>query len=123
MADLRAHQARRFTAPTQKYHNKITVVEGITFDSKKEANFYLLLKMRERMKEINDLDLQPVFPIYVDTPDRGRIDIGVFKADFRYWEDQTLRVVDVKSSVTKTEAYMLRKKLVEAIYNITITEV
>lgn len=127
MQDVRAVQARRDIAPAQKYHNRITVVDGISFDSKKEANYYLLLKMRERQNEIHGLQLQPVFPIYVEAGDRGRISIGVFKADFSYWEDvdriEHLRVIDVKSSATKTEAYRLRKKLVEAIYNITIIEV
>jgi hypothetical protein len=127
MADVRAHQAKHEPAAVTKYKNKLVVIEGIAFDSKKEGDHYLLLKMRERLGEIEHLDLQPVFPIYVETPDRGRIAIGVFKADFRYWENYCgtaiLRVVDVKSPVTKTEAYQLRKKLVEAIYNITITEV
>jgi Protein of unknown function (DUF1064) len=103
------------------------LVDNIWFDSKKEGEHYLTLKMRERMKEIRDLELQPVFQIYIDTADRGRIDIGDFKADFRYWErycgTDVLRVVDVKSKPTKTEAYQLRKKLVEAIYNVTIIEV
>lgn len=127
LADVRAHQAKHEPAVLTKYKNKLVVIDGITFDSKKEGDQYLLLKMRERLHEIDRLELQPVFPIYIDTPDRGRIGIGVFKADFRYWEHycgkDTLRVVDVKSTATKTEAYQLRKKLVEAIYNITITEV
>lgn len=111
----------------QKFGNKKVTVDGILFDSKKESAHYLLLKMRERLKEIEHLDLQPEFAIYIDTPDRGRIDCGTFTADFRYWESYCgsakLRVDDVKSTATKTEAYQLRKKLVEAIYNITITEV
>lgn len=134
LKDVQAHQERhgaaastRPAAAPSKLRNQKTMVDGIWFDSKKEAGHYQLLKMRERLKEIDRLDLQPVFPIYVDTADRGRIHCGDFRADFRYWEQfggkDTLRVVDVKSPVSKTEAYQLRKKLVEAIYNITIIEV
>jgi hypothetical protein len=131
MADIRAHRERHPGAgvvPTRvnKLRNQHSIVDGIDFDSKKEGAHYLLLKMRERIGEIDKLELQPVFPIYIDTPDRGRIYCGEFTADFRYWEHycgkDTLRVVDVKSPASKTEAYQLRKKLVEAIYNIIILE-
>ena len=133
LADVRAHAARHGTAALttppkdrEKFGNQKVQVDGIWFDSKKESAHYLLLKMRERLKEIDGLELQPVFPIYIDTPDRGRIVCGNFTADFRYWEHycgkDTLRVIDVKSPASKTEAYQLRKKLVEAIYNIEIIE-
>lgn len=131
LADVNAHKARHAQGlppvERQKFGNKKVDIDGITFDSKKEGQHYLLLKMRERMHEIDRLELQPKFPIYIDNPERGRIFCGDFTADFRYWERycgvDTLRVVDVKSPASKTEAYELRKKLVEAIYNITITEV
>jgi Protein of unknown function (DUF1064) len=133
MADVRAHKARHGESaigpePKQreKFGNQKVLIDGILFDSKKEGAHYLLLKMRERLKEIDGLELQPVFPIYIDTPDRGRIHCGDFTADFRYWEHycgkDVLRVIDVKSPASKTEAYQLRKKLVEAIYNIEIIE-
>jgi hypothetical protein len=133
MADVRAVRERHTTncaaalpARVNKLRNQQCVVEGIEFDSKKEGAHYLLLKMRERLQEITGLELQPVFPIYIDTPDRGRIYVGEYTADFRYWEHvgdkDALRVVDVKSPASKTEAYQLRKKLVEAIYNLTILE-
>jgi len=132
MADVLRVQSRRDTAKVPparaKFGNAKTEIDGITFDSKKEGDQYRLLKMRERLKEIDGLELQPVFPLYIDTPDRGRIPVGKFTADFRYWERVTagaavLRVVDVKSAPTKTEAYRLRKKLTEAIYGIEIMEV
>lgn len=136
LADVRAVQARHHefatavapAPPPTKFHNQQTIVDEIAFDSKKEADHYRLLKMRLRMGEITDLELQPVFEIYIDTLDRGRISIGKFTPDFRYWEirspdNHVLRVVDVKSQPTKTTAYQLRKRLVEAIYGITITEV
>ena len=127
MADVRAKQR---TTPAQKtehkYLNQIVVIDGITFDSKKEGSHYLLLKMRERMGEITNLRLQPVFPLYIDKPDGRRIHGKVFKPDFAYTEhcgDQDLeRVVDVKSPVSRTEAYQLRKWLFENLYDMKLIE-
>ena len=42
-----------------KYHNKKTIVQGITFDSKLEAKRFQELKLLERAREIEDLQLQP----------------------------------------------------------------
>lgn len=44
-----------------KYRNKITVVDGIKFRSKREARRYGELKLLERAGEIKDLELQPEF--------------------------------------------------------------
>jgi hypothetical protein len=108
MADVRAHQSKidaPVPEPRKKFGNKNVLIDGIVFDSKKEGEHYLLLKMRQRLNEIDGLEMQPVFQIYIDTPDRGRIDCGDFTPDFRYWEHycgkDVLRVVDVKSSATK----------------------
>jgi len=113
-------------APRAKFGNKKVPIDGFVFDSKKESERYLLLKMRARLGEIAELELQPVFEIFIQQAD-ARIRIGDFTADFRYWEHtpagDVLRVEDVKSEPTKTEAYRLRKKLVEAIYGITVIEV
>jgi hypothetical protein len=51
--------------------------------------------------------------------------IGFYKADFRYEEVATSAVVveDVKSPVTKTAVYRLKKKLVKALYGVEIIEV
>lgn len=132
-ADVRAiqnrHAAGAVVQPRRKYGNQPVEIDGYKFDSKKEGEHYLLLKMRERLKEITDLEVHPVFLLYHDATDgRGRIDLGKFTADFRYFERyangaEVLRVIDVKSKVTKTVAYQQRKRHAEAIYGITITEV
>ena len=43
---------------SMKYRSKRTVVDGITFDSKKEANRYCELKLLEKSGEIKNLELQ-----------------------------------------------------------------
>lgn len=99
-----------------KYRNVKTVVNGITFDSAKEAKRYVVLKAMERSGEITDLRLQPEFPIVING-----VLCGKYVADFSYllWEKRT--VEDVKGM--KTPIYKLKKKIVEAAYNIQIIEV
>jgi hypothetical protein len=96
---------------------KITV-DGIKFDSKKEAARYQSLKLAERCGAISDLETQPRFDIRVN----GKY-IAFYKADFRYMKNGSEVVEDVKSAITaKNPVYRLKKKLVEAIHNVKINE-
>jgi len=133
---LRIHG--ELVAPRSKYGAKPMVVDGIRFDSTKEARRYSELRLLEKAGLIKDLETQPKFPIDVvqlwqegrwtwatGKPAPDLIQCGVFTADFRYIDTTTGKVVieDVKSRPTKTTAYRLRKRIVEAIHGITITEV
>jgi hypothetical protein len=111
-----------------KYHAQVCTVDGIRFDSRKESRRYERLKILAAAGEITALELQPEFPITVVElwRDDGRwIVCGRFRADFRYIETRSGEVVieDTKSGPTKTTAYRLRKRLVEAIHGVTIREV
>jgi dsDNA-binding SOS-regulon protein len=44
-----------------KYNAKKTVVDGITFHSKKEADRYCELRLLQKAGQISHLELQPVF--------------------------------------------------------------
>ncbi len=70
-----------------------TTIDGITFDSKREAAFYAELKLRERAGEVCGVELQPRFPLMV-----GSEVIGSYRADFAFWDNREnrKRVVDVK---------------------------
>ena len=71
-------------------------------------------------KLIYDLEIHPVFPLLVNG-----IKIGRYTADFKYKNANGEEVVeDVKSKITKTRDYMLRKKIL-ATYNppIIISEI
>lgn len=100
-----------------KYGNTRVVVDGIKFDSKKEARRYQELKIMVKAGLINQLELQPKFDLIVN----GK-KCGFYKADFQYVElDQGKQIVeDVKGM--KTPVYNLKKKLVKAIYGIAILE-
>lgn len=109
-----------------KYHAVKTQVDGITFDSKKEAQRYGELKLLLRAGKIHDLERQPS---YVLEAKRGG-KIGVYRADFIYCECEGGKdfcdfsrpiVEDVKGF--KTPLYRWKKKHVEAQYGITIREI
>ena len=104
---------------TSKYHNKQTILLGEKFSSRKEANRYQELLYMERAGLIRNIELQPRYDLIVN----GR-KCGFYKADFRYEKKNTGEIVveDVKSPVTKTPVYMLKRKLVKAIYDIDIQE-
>ena len=115
-------------APKSKYGAKPMVVDGIRFDSTKEAKRYRDLRLLEKAGHIRDLELQPRFPLEVVELWRlhGKVkNCGYYTADFRYVDAETAATVieDVKSGPTKTAAYRLRKRLVEAIHGVKITEV
>lgn len=98
-----------------KYRAIKTIVDGIKFDSKKEARRYQELKLMEKSGSITNLELQPRYDLKVNL-----VKCGFYKADFRYFENGKEVVEDVKGM--KTPAYNLKKKLIKAIYGIEILE-
>lgn len=136
VADIERRNLKISVPKRHKFGAEKTPVDGYVFDSKREASRYLELKMLVAAHEIDALEIQPKFPIFVrslpNTPTAGAdVYIGDYTADFAYWEPAkpkigvaARRVVeDVKSKATKTTAYKLRKRLVEAIYGVEITEI
>jgi hypothetical protein len=98
-----------------KYRAIKTVVDDITFDSKKEARRYIQLKLLVRAGTISELKLQPRFDLIIND-----CKCGFYKADFEYIEDDKVVIEDVKGY--HTPIYNLKKKLIKAIYNIDIFE-
>lgn len=107
-----------------KYGNKKTVVDGITFDSKKEATRYAELKLLQRAGEIFDLQRQVPFTLIPKQTRDGKVIERpcVYKADFVYKEkDGTEVVEDVKGVCTKE--YRIKKKLMLWQFGIVVKEV
>ena len=104
-----------------KYHAKKTVVDGITFDSKREAYRYLVLKGMEEDGTIGDLRRQVRYELVPAFDVDGRHYRPVFYvADFVYVEDGKEVVEDVKGM--KTDVYRLKSKLFARRYGISIKE-
>ncbi len=95
-----------------------TVVDGITFASKKEAKRYGELKLLESAGEIDRLILQPAWDLCI-----REIKICRYIGDFQYRDRRSMAVVveDVKGM--KTPVYKIKKLLMAAIKGIGITEV
>ena len=102
-----------------KYHNVKTELDGITFDSKREANRYLQLQLAQKSGRIRDLKLQYVFPIVIDG-----VRVCDYIADFRYEEFQsgTWNVVVEDAKGKATDLYRIKRKLMLAVYGVTIRE-
>ena len=93
-----------------KFNAKKTVVNGIKFDSKREALRYTQLLLKQRAGEISDLELQPVF-VLQDKFVCGNVAYRAIKyvADFRYKANGSVYVEDVKGF--KTPEYLLKRKI------------
>jgi hypothetical protein len=111
----------RRAAKRSKYGAIKQTVDGVQFDSKREAKRYCELKLLERAAAINGLELQPEFPLEVIAPNGEVIQVAIYRADFRYRERGGLVVEDSKGF--RTPAYRLKKRMVEAQYAIEIREV
>lgn len=109
-------------APRSKYGATKTTVDGITFDSAKEAARYGELKLLEKAGELSELETQPRFSLNVRAWDAPvSLIIGEYRGDFRYRTSHGATVVeDVKG--LKTALYRWKKKHVEAQYGIKILE-
>lgn len=96
-----------------KFNAKPKEVDGIRFDSKKEADYYLKLKYAKKAGDVVMFLRQVPF----DLPGGVK-----YRLDFQeFWADGTVRFVDVKGYAT--EVYKLKKAQVEALYPIQIEEV
>ena len=95
-----------------KYRAIKTTVDGIEFDSRKEAMRYQELKLLQKAGVIKDLSLQPNFLLQEKFKYQGETQRKIeYIADFMYWdcERNCCVVEDVKGM--KTDVYKLKKKL------------
>jgi hypothetical protein len=99
-----------------KYGAQKTVLDGITFDSKAEANYYAALKLREKAGEVGGVELQRPFPLMV----ASGIVVGSYRADFAFWDhkEDRFRVIDVKGFDTPLSKW--KRKHVKAQYGLDV---
>jgi hypothetical protein len=94
-----------------------TLINGIKFDSKKEALMYQELLSLEKDGKISDLKLQQEFLLQdgYRTIDGRKIRPIKYLADFTFYDnrEKRFRVIDCKGF--KTEVYKIKKKLLECI--------
>jgi hypothetical protein len=105
-----------------KYNNRRTTIDGITFSSAREAKRYCELKILQRVGKITDLQLQPRFPIVI-----GDQKVCTYVGDFSYREqhapDLAGPVVIEDAKGVRTDIYKLKKRLMRAVHGVEIVEV
>ena len=99
-----------------KYGNRRVEVDGIRFDSQKEARYYEELMLRYRAGDLKLVLLQ--VPFILPGPVKYYADFLTIDNDGRY------EVIDVKSEATrKNRVYINKKKQMKAVWGIEIKEV
>lgn len=107
-----------------KYFNRKVTVDGIKFDSIKEANRYLDLKVLKKVGLIKEVELQKVFelqPKYINNKGE-HIRAITYKCDFFYYDIKKEKYIVEDTKGFRTDVYKLKKKLFEYQYPDLIIE-
>lgn len=94
-----------------KYGNKITVVHGIKFRSKGEANRYLELLLLVKARVISDLKLQEKHTLHANG-----VKVGTYTSDFEYIEGDFHIIEDFKG--VRTALFVLKWNIMKTMYAI-----
>lgn len=105
-----------------KYHSTPTEVNGIRFDSKREANRWAELRLMERAGKIQKLKRQVRYLLIPSQYRDGKCveREASYIADFVYIKDGHLVVEDCKGF--RTPEYRLKRKLMLERYDIRLVE-
>ena len=124
-----------------KYRNKTVVVDGIAFDSKKEARRFQELSLLEKAGVIRDLQRQVKFVLipaqyeatgerYTKGKKKGCMKPGkllerecAYIADFVYTDIENARKVVEDTKGFRTEKYIIKRKLMLYVHGIEVKEV
>ncbi len=113
-----------------KYRNKKVILDGIEFDSRKEANRWWELKMMERAGEIQALQRQVKYVLIPAQYDMTGGKKGkclerecAYYADFVYVDNRTMNLVVEDTKGLKTDTYVIKRKLMLEKFGIRIKEI
>lgn len=109
----------------QKYHAKKIEVDGIVFDSRKEAKRYKELDILLKAGEIKNLERQKTYTLIPSQKDEnGKVIERPCKyvADFVY-EDKDGKAIVEDTKGIRTTAYVIKRKLMLERFGIRITEI
>lgn len=99
-----------------KYGNEKTVVDGIKFDSKLEAEYYQLLKFKKAQGHIQDFKLQPRYTLQETFKrDEKTYRSITYVADFEIIQnDGSVVVADCKGMMT--DVFKIKAKIFTKLY-------
>lgn len=114
---LNPHLFAELAKKPSKYRNTPTEVDGIRFDSKKEAKRYKELRLLLKRGIIGQLARQVEYEL-----NAGGTHSLIYMADFVYVDAATgvTIVEDVKSKGTSTPLFRKKKKLMKRLFNIEV---
>lgn len=102
-----------------KYKNQKVTVDGVEFDSKKEARRYCELRLLCKAGEISNLCLQVKYELI---PKQDGERAVYYLADFVYRDNDGNEVVEDAKGM-RTDVYRIKKKLMLWVHGIRIKEV
>ncbi|MEE1050200.1 MAG: DUF1064 domain-containing protein [Clostridia bacterium] len=102
-----------------KYSNTKITIDGVTYDSKKEARRHRELLLLERAGKITNLERQVKFELI---PKQDGERACTYVADFVYTNVDTGERVVEDTKGFKTEVYRIKKKLMLWVHKIRIIE-
>ena len=102
-----------------KYHNKKVTVDGLTFDSIKEANRWQELKLMEKAGEIVGLNRQQKIELI---PKTKLYQARYYVADFVYFDKRANITIYEDCKGYRTDIYKLKKALLYWRHGIEILE-
>jgi hypothetical protein len=108
-----------------KYRNRKTTVDGVTYDSAKEARRGAELRLMERAGLISDLCAHVRYELIPAQKRNGKVvERPVYYiADFVYVQDGETVVEDTKSPATRTPQYIIKRKLMLWEYGLQVKEI
>ncbi len=106
-----------------KYKNVKTVVDGITFDSRHEADRYRELSFLLKTGEIEDLQLQVKYELQPHFRHKGKMIRAInYIADFTYRDKRTGEFIVEDAKGLRTDEYKLKKKMMLYVHGIELKE-
>lgn len=101
----------------KKYNNVTCTVDGMTFDSRREKDYYGQLKMEKRAKLIKDFDRQVTFDLFAWTPNGRKLLRHYLRVDFLVTlQNGEKEIREVKSKVTMTPEWATKQEIFQANY-------
>lgn len=112
-----------YPSKKSKYHAQKTVLDGIKFDSKKEANRYAELKLMERAGLIKGLQRQVRFELIPPFDVDGKhYRPTTYVADFVYTDVKSGKQVVEDCKGFRTDIYRLKAKMFAHKFGVSILE-
>ena len=99
-------------------------LDGMEFDSRREANRYAELKLLQRAGEISDLRTQVRYTLIPGQrkPSGGTEHAVTYTADFVYRDKSGREIVEDAKGV-RTQQYIIRRKLMLYVHGLEVIEV